>query len=186
MKPADIKARLERTGRRHSALASHLGIKKDSMSRLLNGEREITHDEVVAIERFFSEDTQSGPKFVEIPVFGYAAAGGEDRVAIANDTELDRLKVPEGLTKGDMMAIRVAGDSMEPRLFSGEVVIVGRNVPPERDRDCVVEFRDGTAVVKQYQGQREGHIFLRQFNPDREVRYEATKVRAVHAVLYRR
>lgn len=186
MKPADIKARLDRTGRKHSALAAHLGISKDSVSRLVNGQRDPSYDEVQAIEKFFADDAETGPRLIDIPVFGYAAAGGEDRVALANDAVLEHIKIPEGLAKGEIMAIRVAGDSMEPRLFAGEVVIVGRNLGPARDRDCVVEFRDGTAVVKQYQGQREGFIFLRQFNPDKEVRYDATKVRAVHAVLYRR
>ena len=186
MKPADIKARLERTGRKHSALADHLGISKDSAYRLVNGKRDPSHDEVLAIERFFAGDDDTGPRMIEIPVYGYAGAGGEDRITLAGDAVLDHIKIPEGLAKGNIMAIRVAGDSMEPRLFAGELVIVGGNLPLARGQDCVVEFRDGSAVVKQYQGQREGFIFLRQFNPEKEVRYDATKVRAVHAVLYRR
>lgn len=186
MKPAELRARLIRTGRKHNALAAHLGITKDSMSRLINGARDITQEEAAAIERFFANEEEAGPRFVDIPVYGYAAAGSEDRVAFANDAVLDTIKIPEGLAKGEIFGIRVAGESMEPRLYAGEIVIVAKGVPLVKERDCVVEFKDGTAVVKQYQGQREGWLFLRQFNPAQEVRYDATKVRAVHAVLYRR
>jgi phage repressor protein C with HTH and peptisase S24 domain len=107
-------------------------------------------------------------------------------VAIATDQVLDRIEIPAGLTRGEAFAIRVSGDSMEPRLYSGELVIVGKGVPPQKNGDCVVELRDGSALVKQYRSQKDGVVFLHQLNPDQELRLDAAKVRAIHAVLYRR
>lgn len=186
MKPPEIRTRLKSTGRSQRALADYVGVSKDSISRLLTGHRSMGVDEAERIKEFFGDDAPQAPSFVQIPVYGYAAAGGADRVAIANDLVLDRIEIPAGMTRGDAMAIRIAGDSMEPRLYSGELVIVERNVPPDRNGDCVLELTDGSAIVKQYRGQRDGFYFLRQYNPDEEVRIPVTKTRAIHAVKYRR
>lgn len=191
MKPEDVRRRLEKSGRRQSDLARHLNIGKDSMSRLLKGPddprgRRMSVEEAASIQSFFASDEPQEPAFQVIDVYGYAQAGGTDRISLADGQVIDRIEIPAGLVRGDVIAIRVAGDSMEPRLFSGETVIVGLNVPPQRDRDCVVEFRDGSAIVKQYKGQRDGQVFLHQYNPDEEVRVDAAKVKSIHAVLYRR
>lgn len=186
MKPPEIRARLKDTGRTQAALGRAIGKSKDSVSRLLTGQRSLEVDEADAIRAFFGEDQSPGPTFVQIPVYGYAAAGGDDRVALASDQVLDRIEIPAGLTRGEAFAIRVSGDSMEPRLYSGELVIVGRGVAPQKNGDCVVEMKDGSALVKQYRSQRDGVVFLHQLNPDQEIRLDATKVRTIHAVLYRR
>jgi SOS-response transcriptional repressor LexA len=186
MKPPEIRARLKETGRSQAALGRAIGKSKDSVSRLLAGQRSLDVEEAEAIRSFFGEDQPAGPVYVQIPVYGYAAAGGSDRVALASDQVLDRIEIPAGLTRGEAFAIRVSGDSMEPRLYSGELVIVGRGVPPQKNGDCVVEMRDGSALVKQYRSQRDNVVFLHQLNPDEEIKVDATKVRAIHAVLYRR
>jgi phage repressor protein C with HTH and peptisase S24 domain len=186
MKPPEIRARLKETGRTQMALGRAIGKSKDSVSRLLAGERSMDVEEADKIRSFFGAEQDAGPQFQQIPVFGYAAAGGGDRISIASDQVLDRIEVPLGLSRGDAIAIRVMGDSMEPRLYSGELVIVGLGVPPMRNGDCVVEMRDGSAIVKQYKGQRDGAVFLAQLNPGEEVRIDASKVKAIHAVLYRR
>lgn len=186
MQPSEIRDRLRRTGRSQASLGRAIGASKDSMSRLMKGERKLGAAELEWIKSFFADDVEQGPQYDVIDVYGYAQAGGQDAVSLANDQVIDRIEVPAGLVRGKSIGIRVAGDSMEPRLFSGETVIVALDVPPQRDRDCVVEFRDGTGIVKQYRGQRDGVIFLHQYNPDTEVRVDATKVKAIHAVVYRR
>lgn len=186
MKPPEIRERLKATGRTQAALGKAIGKKKDSVSRLLLGERSMDVDEAAAIRAFFGDDQVAGPTFLRIPVYGYAAAGGDDHVAIASDHVLDWVEIPAGMVRPDAFAIRVAGESMEPRLYSGEQVIVNPGVPPLRDGDCVVEMRDGSALVKQYRGQRDGVVFLNQHNPPREIRVDASKVKTIHAVAIRR
>lgn len=184
--PSEIKSRLRSTGRNQAALGRHIGVSKDSISRLMKGERKVSAEEAIKIKAFFADDPAATPPVDMLDVYGYAQAGGEDHIGMASDQVIDRIEVPAGLVRGQAIGIRVAGDSMEPRLYSGETVIVGLNVPPERDRDCVVELKDGTGMVKQYKGRRDGQIFLHQYNPDRELRIDATRVKAIHAVLYRR
>lgn len=186
MKPPEIRERLKQTGRSQAALGRAIGKSKDSVSRLLKGERQLDFEEAEAIRHFFGDDQTAGPTYVQIPVYGYAAAGGSDRISIASDHVLDRIEVPAGLGRGEVIAIRIAGDSMEPRLYSGELVIVGLGVPPTRNGDCVIEMRDGSAIVKQYRGQRDGVAFLYQYNPEQEVKVPLTSIRGMHAVIYRR
>ncbi len=188
MKPPEIRARLKTTGRTQAALARYIGKSKDSVSRMLLGERNLDLEESEKIEAFFAGDdpAPAGPQFMQIPVYGYAAAGSDDRITIADDRVIDRIEVPVGIARGDIMAIRVAGDSMEPRLYSGEIVIVGLNTPPAKNGDCVVELKDGSALVKQYRAQKDGRLFLWQYNPEKQIDIDATKVKNIHAVLYRR
>lgn len=186
MKGTDVRSRLDRAGRSQSSLARHLNKTVHAVGRLVRSERELTPSEAAQIEAFFGDAAPAAPAIERIPVYGYVAGGGLDHIALGSDQVLDYLEVPAGLTRGNPIALRVAGDSMEPRLFSGETVIVGVGVAPARNGDCVVEYRDGSAVVKQYRGQRDGKVFLYQYNPEREFPVEASSVKAVHAVLFRR
>lgn len=181
MKPPEIRSRLKATGRSARALADYVGVSKDSMSRLLNEQRTMGVEEAERIKSFFGDDRPEPPEYIRLPVFGYAAAGGQDRVAMASDQVLDYVEIPPGLVRGDAFGVRVAGESMYPRLFSGETVIAERNVPPVRNREVVVELTDGTGLVKEYRGMRDGVLFLFQYAPEEEVRVPLTKVRAMHA-----
>lgn len=187
MKGSDIRARLEKTGKKQVALATHLGRSVHSMSRLVNSARELTPSEIALVETFFNDNAPpAAPVTVRVPVYGYAAASDGERIALGSDQILDHIELPAGLARGEVIAIRVAGDSMEPRLFSGETVVVALNVTPTRFGDCVVELKDGTGLVKQYRGRRDGFVFLYQYNPEREVRLREDEIRAIHAVQLRR
>ncbi len=93
------------------------------------------------------------------------------------------MELPAGIAPpGEAFVIQAFGSSMEPRIFDGEALVVVRRMPPVRDRDAVIEFSDGSAVVKTYKGQRNGRVFGEQFNPPQMVDYDATTVRAIHRV----
>jgi phage repressor protein C with HTH and peptisase S24 domain len=185
MRGTEIAERLAAEGRTKAALARHLGRSVHSIGRLTASARELPASEAQQVENFFNGAAPETP-MTRIPVYGYAAAGGDERVSLAANDVLDELELPVGLIRGEAFGVRVAGDSMEPRLFSGETVIVARKMAPARYGDCVVELRDGTALVKQYRGQRDGKVYLAQFNPPLEFHVEGASVRAVHAVVLRR
>lgn len=185
MKPPEIRARLKRTGRTQQALARSIGKSKDSVSRLLKGERSLDVEEAQQIRDFFGDD-DAADATGQVPVYGMPIPGDPDRFSLSADQVLDRIELPAGMTRGETIAVRMPSEVMAPRLFSGEIVIVARGVPAAIHGDCLVELKDGAGMVRHYVGQKEGHVFLRQFNPDREIRIEATKVRALHLVAYRR
>ena len=182
----DYKAALRRAGKSQVGLAAALGISKDSAFRLVNGTRDVEAGEHArAVAYIEGDQPEAQPLFEQINVYGYAA-GQSDRIAFADNRIIDRIEVPVGLVRGEAFGVRIAGDSMEPRLFAGETVIVARNLRPARNGDVVVEFNDGSAIVKQYQGERDGVVFLHQYNPDQQLKIPGTQIRTMHAVIYRR
>ena len=197
---SDLPQRLERAGFNQAALARFMGLDPASLSKTIKGQRQLKANELVKIEEFFASNgggegeasvTPMAPRRrtpqARIPVYGYAAAGGEERIAFNSGQVVDWLDPPPMWNgTGDLIAIRILGDSMEPRLFAGEMVLAQVGLPPARDRDCVIEMADGSALVKTYKGQRDGQVFAHQFNPDRQVAIPATQVRALHAIIWRR
>lgn len=181
MKPPEIRRRLQETGRTQAALAKHLGKSKDSVSRLVAGHRGMDVEELDAIKSFFEGDAVAEPAYRRLPVFGYAGASGPDRVMLSSDHVLDYIEIPAGLVRGEAFGVRVGGGSMFPRLFDGETMIAERGVPPTRNKEVVVELSDDTGMVKEYRGQKDGVLFLWQYNPEQEVRVPLVQVRAMHS-----
>ncbi len=196
--PKDIPARLQRDGRSQSELARFLHLDPSSLSKTIKGSRRLKADELLKIEDFFggrsgegaevetlSVRRQVGPR--RIPVYGYAAAGGDDVLAFNSGQVIDFIEPPPLWNgAGDLVAIRVLGDSMEPRLFEGETVIAQINLPPTKGSDCIIEMIDGTAVVKTYRGLTAGSVEATQWNPGKSLRFDRNRVKALHAVIWRR
>lgn len=193
MNLSDIPTRLKVMRRPQAELARHLNLDPSSLVKTIKGDRRVQPAEVVAIEAFFGEKldlavTAPHPtrrRIVpdRIPVYGYAAAGGDDRIAYTDDQVLDYFEPPPGWRGGDdLFYVRIVGESMYPRYFSGEVIAIRRKMPPARGQDCLIEFSDNTALIKTYEGQREGKVFARQYNDEKTLAFEGASVRALHAV----
>lgn len=193
MEISDIPTRLRVMRRSQADLARHLNLDPSSLTKTIKGDRRVQPAEVVQIEQFFGEKLsvsitaplsprrRTTPH--KIPVYGYAAAGDSERIAYADDHVIDYLDPPPFWRGGEDLAyVRLVGDSMEPRYFSGEIVPVRLNLPPAKGQDCLIEFADNTALVKTYQGQRDGRIFAEQYNERRQMDFDATSVRALHTI----
>lgn len=104
-----------------------------------------------------------------IPVYGMAAAGDPELVAI-NDGSIIRhvsFPVPDGMKfPEDAFGVLVRGESMLPRFKPNEIVVVNPHIRPLRNEECVVEMTDGTATVKVYQMQLADKYILSQYNVD--------------------
>lgn len=197
VKGRDVRNRLQRAGRTQAELARHLSarlgraVSAKSVSRLVLENRRIGVEEAAAIDAFFGEEGQGffplaaerGPPNAraKVPLYGLAGGAGFDAIAYSSDSVLEWIDAP--LLNVDA-AFRVAGASMEPRLFAGETVFVKLGVGPARGQDCVVELKDETqgVIVKTFQQQREGWVFLRQWNPENEIKLRWDQVRGLHAV----
>ncbi len=67
------------------------------------------------------------------------------------------------LAKGNRYVIRVTGDSMEPRIQDGDLVLV--DYPKEtRTGNIVIAMINGAAVIKKFLRQK-GQVILRSMNP---------------------
>ncbi len=191
----DVRERLKAMGRSQADLARHLNLDPSSLVKTLDGRRTLRQRELIKLETFFGEklvaDTSAAPAEISsrsrrsrrVPVYGYAAAGGEDRIAFADDQVLEWLDPPPWWNgEADLVYVRITGDSMEPRIHSGEVIPVRLRYPPAKGDDCLVEFRDNTALCKTYESQKNGRVYLKQYNEAKTVDVDASTVRALHTV----
>lgn len=111
-------------------------------------------------------------KAVSIPVYGRVAAGIPlEMIEDIIDTE----EIPEDLARtGSFFGLRIHGDSMEPRMKSGDIVIVRQQDDAESD-DIVIATVNGTdATCKRLKKYRDG-IILIPSNPAYDPMYFSNK-----------
>ncbi|HEX5263261.1 MAG TPA: S24 family peptidase [Phenylobacterium sp.] len=179
-----VAQRLDAMGRgAKNKLAKKLEIDASDLSRRLKRNGEPTASQAKAIEAFLSGDSSGAPATEPVraatrrlPVFGYAAAGGEDYVALASDAMLDEIELPAGLVRGEAFVVRTRGESMYPRLRSAEPMVVETQIAPAREDAVLVQLKNGSGLVKEYRGQKDGYLFLWQYNPEKEIRIPLIEV----------
>jgi phage repressor protein C with HTH and peptisase S24 domain len=94
-----------------------------------------------------------------------AVAAGQGREIW--DEPCDRwLELPEDITPGRYVALRVAGDSMTPVLCPREVILIQLDSTPRVDDLVVARLPDQSHVVKRIASIEDGSIELASFNPD--------------------
>lgn len=172
-------------------LADHLGMDTSYLNRKLKTKHDLKVSEAKAVAAFLNgeDPAPEAPVGRRVPVYGYAAMGAAhkddegDLIAINGDV-IDYMELPAGLNpRGECFVIHPIGSSMEPRIFEGEPLLVLVRQPPLRNGDALIEFNDGSGVVKNYRGTRDGRVFAHQFNPDKERSYQASSVKALHRVV---
>lgn len=197
MKVSDIPARLRVLNRSQADLARYLDdLDPSTMTKLIAGKRRVQAHEIAKLETFFGEKLELDSALVEdpsfrprrpvqrrVPVYGYAAAGGEDRVAYADDQVLEWREPPPLWNGAGFLAyVRLGGASMEPRYFAGELAPVLLGVPPANGQDCLIEFVNSTALIKNYIGRKGPKLQARQYNPGKELTFDLADIRALHAI----
>ena len=94
-----------------------------------------------------------------------AVAAGQGRELW--DEPCDRwLELPDDITPGRYVALRVAGDSMTPVLSPREVILIQLDTTPRVDDLVVARLPDQSHVVKRIASIEDGSIELASFNPD--------------------
>lgn len=161
-------------------LSKRLGVGTTSVYNWCNGIKTPRMDKVDAMCEIFNckrsdlmEDKSdqadlSHRKGVPIPVYGRVAAGVPlEMIEDVIDTE----EIKEEMARtGEFFALQIHGDSMEPRMKEGDVVIVRRQEDAESG-DTVIATVNGTdATCKRLRKYRDG-IELIATNPSYEPMY---------------
>lgn len=154
-----------------SELGRRVGIAKSAISRYFNGTRELPLNKIgdFASVLHTTPDYLLGidyeppkPQGLKIPVLGTVAAGIP--ISAVEDI-LDYEEVPQSWeSQGEFFALKIKGDSMEPRMESGDVVIV-KQQPDANSGDTVIVLVNGDdATCKKLQKTDNG-IMLVSTNP---------------------
>lgn len=154
-----------------SELSRRVGIAKSAISRYFNGTRELplnkigdfasvlhtTPDYLLGIEY-----EPQPPQGLQIPVLGNVAAGIP--ISAVEDI-LDYEEVPQSwANQGEFFGLRIKGDSMEPRMESGDVVIVKQQSDANSGDTVIVLVNGDDATCKRLQKTDNG-IMLVSTNP---------------------
>ena len=111
-------------------------------------------------------------KGVKIPVYGNVAAG----IPIEAITDIeDYEEIPEHwLSSGEFIALRIKGDSMEPRIENGDVVIVRLQSTAETGDTVIALINGDEATCKKIKIRPEG-IMLSSINTAYEPMFYSNK-----------
>ena len=115
---------------------------------------------------YFYNDTEniqdSSKKGIKIPVLGRVAAGIPIE-AIEDVLDFEEI-TPEMASKGEHFALQIKGDSMEPKISDGDVVIVRRQSDVDSGQIAIVMVNGDDATCKKYVKHDNG-ISLVSMNP---------------------
>lgn len=153
-------------------LAKLLGVSTSTVAMWETGQRKPDFHTIVRLCDFFAVDFEqlSGlpalyrePKEqFTIPVLGFVRAGLPNW---AEENIIGYERINEDLARtGEMFALRIKGDSMEPKMSNGDTVIVRRQSFAENGQTVVVIVGKDEATVKKIYFHRDG-ISLAPTNP---------------------
>lgn len=152
-------------------LAAMVGVADSTMSLYENGKREPDFDTLRQIARCLDTNigyllgepsSAHGARGRRIPILGSVAAG----IPIEAITDIeDYEEISEEMARGgEFVALRIRGNSMEPMLLPGDVVIVRAQNTAESGDIAVVLVGGDEATCKKIQKTPEGIILL-SLNP---------------------
>ncbi len=169
-------------------VAAYLGINRTTYVKYETGVSEPDNETLKKLADYYSvsldyllgrseKKEPSRRKGVRIPVYGDTAAG-VPILAIEDfdsDDPDDWEEITEDMARsGDYIALRIKGDSMEPRMKTGDIVIVRLQPTIETGDVAIVRVNGDSATCKKIKKTPQG-LWLISFNPDYEPMFYSPK-----------
>ena len=170
--PARIKSAREDLKLTKRELAKRIGVHESSINKYEKGLVDIPLSKISELARVlkvteaylmgWEEKSEQPPQGLQIPVLGTVAAGIP--ISAVEDI-LDYEEVPQSWeSQGEFFALKIKGDSMEPRMESGDVVIVRQQSDANSGDTVIVLVNGDDATCKKLQKTDNG-IMLVSTNP---------------------
>ena len=168
----NLKYLRKREGKTQADVAAAMGVTRTTYNKWENGRNEPSLDIVARLAEYFGEtvDFLTGKvtpptKLIRVPVLGNVAAG----IPISAVTDIiDYEEVDEHLAgAGELFGLRIRGQSMEPRIMDGDIVIVRQQQAANNGDTCVVLVNGEEATVKRIKKEAAG-LWLLPNNPSYE------------------
>ena len=170
--PARIKSAREDLKLTKRELAKRIGVHESSINKYEKGLVDIPLSKISELARVlkvteaylmgWEEKSEQTPQGLQIPVLGTVAAGIP--ISAVEDI-LDYEEIPlSWKNQGEFFALKIKGDSMEPRMESGDVVIVKQQSDANSGDTVIVLVNGDDATCKKLQKTDNG-IMLVSTNP---------------------
>lgn len=156
----DINAQRKRLNLTLKEVADFVGVSEATVSRWESGNiANMRRDRIASLAQILqvspieimgiSDDEDNiHSEAVQIPVLGYVRAGIPMN-AIENILDYEEISQAQART-GDFFALQIKGDSMEPRISEGDIVIVKKQETVENGEIAVVLVNGDDATVKKF------------------------------------
>ena len=169
-----LRVALSNKNMKQSVLAYRIGVDRSYISNYLSGKYEPSYEilkkmaDVLGVSMSWLKGIDShiaegsGAKSLKIPVLGYVAAGIpiEAITDILDYEELDPSMIKDG---SEYFALKIKGNSMEPKISNGDVVIVRKQEDCDSGQIAIVCVNGNEATCKKIIKQESG-IMLVPFN----------------------
>lgn len=167
----NIQMYMNKMGIERRELAKAIGVPYSSLTDWINGNTYPRIDKIEKMARYFGIEkadlVEEGSKRKEvtstrIPVLGRVAAG----IPIdAIENIIDWEEIPTEMSRhGEYYGLVIRGDSMEPRIYNGDVVIVKKQDTAESGSIVIATVNGDDATCKRYM-KYEHSIALVSLNP---------------------
>ena len=170
--PARIKSTRESLKLTKRELAKRIGVHESSINKYEKGLVDIPLSKITELARVLNvtesylmgweDNDKEAPQGIKIPVLGTVAAG----IPISAVEEiLDYEEIPQSWqNQGEFFGLKIKGDSMEPRMESGDVVIVKQQSDANSGDTVIVLVNGDDATCKRLEKTDNG-IMLVSTNP---------------------
>lgn len=155
-----IKHYRKKAGLTQQQLAERSGFSTASaINKIELGLRSVNEDKLKRLSealRVSARELMFGEKesIVSIPVLGYVKAG-VPADAVENIIGYEEI-TEEAAKNGEYFALKIKGDSMEPRFFEGDTVIVKKQPQVHNNEIAVVLIDNNEATVKKFYSDEKG------------------------------
>lgn len=171
--PARIKSAREDLKLTKRELAKRIGVHESSINKYEKGLVDIPLSKISELARVlkvteaylmgWEEKSEQPPQGLQIPVLGNVAAGIP--ISAVEDI-LDYEEIPlSWQSQGEFFALRIKGDSMQPKIDDGDVVIV-RQQSDANSGDTVIALVNGDDATCKKLQKTENGIMLVSTNPN--------------------
>lgn len=166
-----IKNKRENQGLTLEQVGKYLGVSKTTVLRYETGEVGIKRNTAIKLAEILKttpaylmgwNEEKPKSKGIRIPVLGRVQAGIPIE-AIEDIIDYEEI-TPELAATGDFFALQVTGESMAPRIWEGDVVIVRKQPDIDSGSIAVVLVNGSDATIKKV-SKHENGIMLIAFNP---------------------
>lgn len=207
MDPKWITEQLAQSGKSQADLARHLGMAAPQVNKIIKGKRGIKSAEADAIRQFFGGASYARAPVMDVrrvdtpkefptrssmprdvPLLGTVWGGESGDFSMNGETGDYMRRPPHYIGRADLFSLYVRGESMQPRYFSGELIYVEKQRPPQNGDHVVVELHpDESGVCEAYLKQLVAitptKIRLQQYNPNKIIEIERKRVSQILRVL---